>query len=130
MLFINISLCHVVGLPTLAIGTLSTSTLEWILPDPTIFSCLIQDAPALPICRAFVVSATVLPGVNLLEHNVPLKVTLPHQYCYSYLGDRMPVTVISATDLPECSPCVYNTRKSAELRGENTGVGGMDLQDV
>ena len=30
MLLISISLCYVVGLPTLAIGTLSASTLEWI----------------------------------------------------------------------------------------------------
>ena len=30
----SISLCFVVGLPTLAIGTLSTSTLEWFFLAP------------------------------------------------------------------------------------------------
>ena len=34
MLLISISLCYVVGLPTLAKGTLSTSTLEWIFSAP------------------------------------------------------------------------------------------------
>ena len=37
---------------------------------------------------------------------------------------------IPAADLLHCSPCVYITRKSAELKTENTGLDGMDLQDV
>ena len=36
------------------------------------FLCLVQDAPALLICRVFVATATVLPGVKALEHDVPL----------------------------------------------------------
>ena len=34
VLLISILLCYVVELPTLAIGTLSTSTLEWIFSAP------------------------------------------------------------------------------------------------
>ena len=34
VLFISILLCYVVGLPTLAIGKLYTSTLEWIFSTP------------------------------------------------------------------------------------------------
>ena len=37
------------------------------------FLLLVQYAPALPICRAFVATATVLPGVNPLEPDVPLQ---------------------------------------------------------
>ena len=37
------------------------------------FLRLVQDDPALPICRAFVATATILPGVNPLEPDVPLK---------------------------------------------------------
>ena len=37
---------------------------------------------------------------------------------------------IPAADLPYCSPCVYIACKTAELRTENTGIGGMDLQGV
>ena len=44
--------------------------------------------------------------------------------------DWPPVTAIPGADLPHCSPCVYITHKSAELRTENTGIDGMDLQDV
>ena len=43
---------------------------------------------------------------------------------------RKPFTSISAADLPHCSPCVCITRKSAELRTENTGLDETDLQDV
>ena len=34
------------------------------------FLCLVQDAPALRICRVFIATATVLPEVNPLEHDV------------------------------------------------------------
>ena len=37
------------------------------------FLCLVQDAAALPICRAFVATAKVLPRVNPLEPDVSLK---------------------------------------------------------
>ena len=91
------------------------------------FLCLVQDAPALLICRVFVATATVLPGVKALEHGVPLT---PRCHTIStfvlYMRDRLSVTVIPAADLPNCSPCVYNTRKSAELRTGNTGIDGMD----
>ena len=52
------------------------------------------------------------------------------QVLCSYLGDWPPVTAIPAADLPHCSLCVYIIRKSAELRTENTGIDGMDLQNV
>ena len=35
------------------------------------FPRLVQDALDLPVCRAFVVTATILPGVNPLEPDVP-----------------------------------------------------------
>ena len=37
------------------------------------FPRLVQDALDLPICRAFVVTATILSGVNPLEPDVPPK---------------------------------------------------------
>ena len=37
------------------------------------FPRLVQDALHLPVCRAFVVTATILPGVNPLEPDVPSK---------------------------------------------------------
>ena len=37
------------------------------------FLRLVQDAPALPVCRTFVATATVSPGVNPLEPDVPPK---------------------------------------------------------
>ena len=128
MLFISISLCYAVRLPALAIGTLSTFTLEWIFSAPAFLSNLRRPYPAGR--RVFVATATVLFGVNSLEHDVPLKVILPHQYCCFYLGDRPPVTDIPAADLPNCSPCVYNTRKSAESRVKYTGIGVAGLQHV
>ena len=36
------------------------------------FLCLVQDAPALPLCGVFVATAIVLPGVKPLEYDVPL----------------------------------------------------------
>ena len=72
MLLITISLCYVIALRALAGGTLSTSTLEWIF-SASVFLCLVQDVPALPVCRVFVATATVLYGVNPLEHDVPPK---------------------------------------------------------
>ena len=44
------------------------------------------------------------------------QVTLSYKYCCPYPGDWPPVTAIPAADLPHCSPCVYITRKSAELK--------------
>ena len=37
------------------------------------FPRLVQDALDLPVCRAFVATATILPGVNPLEPDVPPK---------------------------------------------------------
>ena len=37
------------------------------------FLCLVQDVPALPLCRAFVATATILPGVYPLKPDVPPK---------------------------------------------------------
>ena len=34
------------------------------------FLCLVQDAPALPVCGVVIATATVLPGVNPLEQDV------------------------------------------------------------
>ena len=42
----------------------------------TRFLCLVQDAPGLPLFRAFVATATILPGVNPLEPDV-----LPKSRC-------------------------------------------------
>ena len=89
MLLISISLCYVVGLPTLAIGTLSISILEWIISAP-VFFCLVQDAPALPVCRVFVATATVLPGVNPLEHGVSPKSRYRISTVVLYLGNEPP----------------------------------------
>ena len=61
------------------------------------FLCLVQDAPALPFCRAFVATATILPGVYPLKADVPPK-SRCHRSCCSYLGDRPPVTAIPAAD--------------------------------
>ena len=94
------------------------------------FLCLVQDAPALSVCRVFVVTATVFSGVNPLKHDVPLTSRCRISTAVLFLGDPSPVTAIPAANLPYCSPCVYNTSKSAELRTEYTGIGGMDLQDV
>ena len=60
MLLISISLCYVVGLPTLAIDTLSTSTLEWIFSAP--ISLPSPRRPALPVCRVLLGTATVPPS--------------------------------------------------------------------
>ena len=43
---------------------------------------------------------------------------------------RRHTTAIRAADLHNCSPCLYNTRKSAELRTECTALGVFELQDV
>ena len=72
MLLISISLRYVVGLLTLAIGTLSSQYSGRNILS-SCFLCLVQDAPALPICHGFVATAIVLPEVNPLEHDVPLK---------------------------------------------------------
>ena len=37
------------------------------------FLCLVHDASALQVCRVFVATATILPGVNPREHDVPPK---------------------------------------------------------
>ena len=37
------------------------------------FPRLVQDALDLPVCRAFVTTAIILPGVNPLEPGVPPK---------------------------------------------------------
>ena len=37
------------------------------------FLRLVQDALALSVCRTFVATATILPGVNPLEPDVPPK---------------------------------------------------------
>ena len=46
VILISTLLCHAVGLPNLALGTLSTSILEWIFSAPVF--CLVQEAPAVP----------------------------------------------------------------------------------
>ena len=66
-------LSHAVGLlPNLALGTPSTHTLKMEILS-SCFPRLVQDALDLPVCRAFVATATILPGVNLLEPDVPPK---------------------------------------------------------
>ena len=72
VILISILLCYAVGLPTLAMGALSISTSEWIFSAP-VFYVLVQDAPALPVCRAFVATATILPEVDPLEPDIPPK---------------------------------------------------------
>ena len=72
------------------------------------FLRLVQDAPALPVCSAFVATATILPGVNSLEPDVPLK-----PRCR---------TAIHTADSPYCSPCIYITCKSTKLRTESHAV--------
>ena len=80
MLLISIFLYYVVELPTLAMGTLSISTLEWILcsqlllspPNPR-YPALQVSLPAtglLPSFRVFVTTAAVCLAVN------PLNMTL------------------------------------------------------
>ena len=94
------------------------------------FLCLVRDAPALLVCRVSVATATVLPGVKALEHDVPLTPRCRISTAVLYIGDRPSVTAIPAADLPNCSPCVHNTRKSAELWTESTGIGLTGLQKV
>ena len=40
------------------------------------------------------------------------------------------VTAIPAADLHIYPPFVYNAHKFVELRTENAGIDGMDLQDL
>ena len=86
------------------------------------FICLVQDAPVLPVCRVLGATATVLPGMNPLQYNASLKSRCRISAAVLYLGDRPPVTAIPAAGLPDCSSCVYNTLKSAELRTEIQGL--------
>ena len=67
VILMSILLCYAVGLQTLEIGALSTSTPKWTFLVP------VQDAPALPVGRAFVVTAIILPGVDPLEPDIPPK---------------------------------------------------------
>ena len=47
--------------------------LLWNGYSQLLFFCLVQDASALLVCRAFVATATFHPGVNPLELDVPPK---------------------------------------------------------
>ena len=49
------------------------------------FPRLVQDALDLPICRAFVATATILPGVNPLEPDVP-----PKSHCHTSTAVPIP----------------------------------------
>ena len=95
------------------------------------FPRLVQDALDLPICRAFVATATILPGVNPLEPDVPP----PKSRCRTSTAvpipeidrlSRQPPQQIYLTAHP-----VFTLPESLQsLRTENTGLDGMDLQDV
>ena len=45
---------------------------------------LVQDALDLPVCRAFVATATIFPGVNPLEPDVP-----PKSRCHTSTSDAI-----------------------------------------
>ena len=95
------------------------------------FLCLVYAAPDLLGFRAFVATATInSPWSQPSRTGRPSKVKQSHPYCCSYLGDWLPVTAIPVVDKVYCSPCVYIIRKSAEVRTENIGTGGIDLQGV
>ena len=121
MLLISISLYCVVGLPILVIWN-GYSQLLFSLSSPR-YPCPAGLSCSYPNCHSSPWSQPSRTGRSS-------KVTLPHQYRCSYLKDRPPVTAIPAAGLPYCSPRVFITRKSAELRTENTEIGAIDLQDV
>ena len=109
MLLINIFLCYVLELPTLATGTLSISILEWILysqfllspPSPR-YPALQVSLPAtglLPSFRVFVTTAAVRLAVN------PLNMTFLERHTagsvlllFIYETDCHHATAIFATD--------------------------------
>ena len=64
------------------------------------FPRLVQNALDLPVYRAFVATATILPGWSQPSRTgCPSKITLSYKYCWSYLRDWPPVTAIPAADL-------------------------------
>ena len=67
-------LFYAVGLPTLTIGELFTSTSELIFSAPDFFVLSKTPFPCpLRVCRAFVATATILPGVDPVEPDMPPK---------------------------------------------------------
>ena len=72
VILISILLSHAVGLLHLALryALYLHSGMEFF---SSCFFRLLQEALALPVCRMFIASATILPGVNPLEPDVPPK---------------------------------------------------------
>ena len=94
------------------------------------FPRLVQDALDLPVCRAFVATATILPGVNPLELDVS-----PKSRCRT--STAVPIPEIdrsrpSSQQIYLTAHPVFTLPESLQsfLRTENTGLDGMDLQDV
>ena len=73
---ISILFCYAVELPTCDRYALYLYSGMDILSS--CFLCLVEDAPALLVCCAFVATATILPGVNPLETGVP-----PQSRCHT-----------------------------------------------
>ena len=94
------------------------------------FLGLVQVAPALLVFCAFVATSTALSGVDPIKPDVPLK---------SHCRTSTVVPIQEIDRLTRASPQQINLAarpefillaKFAELKTENTGIGGMDLQDV